>query len=443
MRFRSSLVAVVVVTIPLSFSAACSSSSGDAATDAGTSPGQGDVQTPSSTTTDTGDSGLADDGGIDASVASLTVGAACTADTQCLSGGCDDTMHCAAGRSCTQAHGGRTCGPNGDQSCCDTAAVPMPTTPFVLDKYNITAGRFRQFITKTQGNVRGYVQANRPTWFPTDWDAWLPNVMDDGTKIVGTDHTFPTGTGRDGVYQQLGPIHYGVEGPGNEGCLTKEIGNARTYRLPDAVNTTDFADVQQYTQDVLDEKPQQCTDFFMFAAFCIWDGGRMPTVDELAYAWDGGNANVHNYPWGNTPVPGGWNDAFDTQADAKSFAKVTPAGSDQTYANYRYNWWSPDTLKCVGATNQCDYSIYLAPPGRFPKGNGPFGHSDFTGNVYNMTMPPAAIPAGTTPDKIQVGLTRTGAFDGHGIPATRPAKGTSVWPATNKYLAVGSRCVRN
>jgi hypothetical protein len=64
--------------------------------------------------------------------------------------------------------------------------------------------------------------------------------------VTGDNHQFAPGEGRDGVYQQLGPIHYGTEGPGNEGCLTKQVGNARTYRLPDTVNTTLFADVQQY-----------------------------------------------------------------------------------------------------------------------------------------------------------------------------------------------------
>ncbi len=38
------------------------------------------------------------------------------------------------------------------------------------------------------------------------------------------------------------------------------------------------------------------------AAFCAWDGGRLPTFAELVYAGAGGEQN-RLYPWGDTPVP--------------------------------------------------------------------------------------------------------------------------------------------
>jgi formylglycine-generating enzyme required for sulfatase activity len=421
------------VLVGLGFAACGGSGNGDAVptTDGGTTVGP-DGAGP------IGDGATTDpDGGA---TGTLDTGAACSSDAQCKSGGCDDTGHCAAGRSCTQAHGGRTCGPAGDESCCTAIAVPKPGAPFVLDKYSVTAGRFRVFIDKTGGDVRGYVTAHRPAWFDTTWLAWLPKEMDDGTAVTGISHVFAPGQGLDGVYQQLGPIHYGVEGPGNEGCLTKQVGNARTYRLPDAVNTSLFADVQQYPQDVLDDKPMQCATFFMLAAFCIWDGGRMPTLEELDYAWDSGDAASHLYPWGNTPAPGGWNFPFDTSATATAYGVVTPAGSDQTVANYKYNFWSPTSLACLGNdAGACDYSVYVAPPGRFPKGNGPFGHADLAGDVYNAAMPPTP---GADPTTLAAGLARTGAFDNHAIPKTHPVTGFRTYAATNKYLAVGARCAR-
>jgi formylglycine-generating enzyme required for sulfatase activity len=382
--------------------------------------------------------------GSDAGQKLLPAGSACTADAQCASGGCDDTGVCALGRSCTKANGGRTCGASGTESCCVALPVPRPKAAFTLDKYSVTAGRFRVFIEKTGGDVRSYVHANRPAWFDAAWEPWLPNKMDDGTAVTGASHVFAAGQGLDGVYQQLGPIHYGTEGPGNEGCLTKEVGNARTYRLPDDVNTNLFADTQQYAEDALDQKPMQCATFYMFAAFCIWDGGRLPTLAELDYAWDAGDIPNHLYPWGNAPAPGGWDFPFDTQAHALAYGKPSPDGGavDQTVANYKYNFWLPDTLACLNNDpNACDYSVYLAPPGRFPKGNGPFGHADLAGDVYNVAMPPTAQP-GVDPATMTAGLARTGAFDNHAIPLVHPVTGFRTYTASNKYLAVGGRCAR-
>lgn len=389
-----------------------------------------------------GGDGAAIDGG-DSGSSLLPAGAACAADSDCQSNGCDDTLHCAVGRSCTQANGGRTCGPTGTESCCTAIPVPKPKAPFTLDKYSITAGRFRVFIDKTGGDVRGYVHAHRPAWFEPTWEAWLPNKMDDGTTTLTAPHQYLPGTGLDGVYQQLGPIHYGTEGPGNEGCLTSQVGNARTYRLPDAVNTSLFADTQQYPQEALDQKPMQCATFYMLAAFCIWDGGRIPTLDELDYAWDKGDAANHLYPWGNTPAPGGWDYPFDTQAHAMAFGKPAPDGGvDQTVANYKYNFWLPDTMACLNNDpNACDYSVFLAPPGRFPKGNGPFGHADLAGDVYDIAMPPTS-QAGVDPSMMSAGLARTGAFDNHAIPQQHPVGGFRTYTASNKYLAVGARCAR-
>jgi formylglycine-generating enzyme required for sulfatase activity len=268
----------------------------------------------------------------------------------------------------------------------------------------------------------------------------LPKEMDDGTVSTDANHLYPAGVGLDGVYQQLGPIHYGAkEMGGNEGCNTSQTGNARDFRLADDVNAY-FGDAQQYTQDILDQKPQQCTTFFMFAAFCIWDGGRLASFDELVYAWDKGDKASYAYPWGNTPAPGGWDNAYPYDPTGMGFGKVAPPGADQTFANYKYNFWMPSTIQCIGNDpNKCDYSVYVAPPGRFPKGNGPFGHADLAGNVYDVALPMTGT-AGSDPTMRSVSLARTGAFDNHQI--QRPDAMFATWHPYNKYLAVGARCAR-
>ena len=83
----------------------------------------------------------------------------------------------------------------------------------------------------------------------------------------------------------------------------------------------------------------------------------------------------------------------------------------------------------------------VAPPGRFPKGDGPLGHSDLVGNVYDLAGPLNGAP-GSDPTKRTAPLARTGAFDGHAIPNTHPASDTGKWNALQKYLAVGGRCAR-
>lgn len=433
----SSLLAVAsfaLVTSGILVFAACSGTSNEATVGSSEEGGTG------STDGGAGKGPVADD---DSGARDVPAGGACAKDSDCVSGGCGYDRKCAVSRSCTQHNGGDTCGEKGNESCCTSIAVPKSGGAFKLDKFNITAGRFRAFVEKTNGDIRGFIQKNRPSYFEPSWDAWVPNKLDDGTAVLTDGHLFGPGEGRDGVYQQLGPIHYGAEEEnGNRGCYTNEVGNARTYRLPDDVNKKLFNDVQQYPQDILDQKPIQCVTFFMIAAFCAWDGGRLPTIQELDYAWDGGEPGKHKYPWGNTPVPGGWDNAYPYDP-AGSFGKAMPAGSDQKRANYRYNFWMPAKIQCVNDDPaKCDYSVYIAPPGRFPSGDGPFGHSDLAGNVYNVAMPMSGT-AGSDPEKRNVGLNRTGAFDGHPIPNQHPVTGLKDWKSTNKYLAVGGRCARD
>ena len=48
--------------------------------------------------------------------------------------------------------------------------------------------------------------------------------------------------------------------------------------------------------------PINCVTFYVSYAFCIWDGGRLPTEAEFEFAAAGGSDD-RLYPWGDTPVP--------------------------------------------------------------------------------------------------------------------------------------------
>jgi formylglycine-generating enzyme required for sulfatase activity len=92
--------------------------------------------------------------------------------------------------------------------------------------------------------------------------------------------------------------------------------------------------------------PVACASWFEAYAFCIWDGGFLPSEAEWEYAAAGGSEQ-RPYPW--------------SHAD-------TPSVIDCSYANYDY---------CVGATNDVGSES--------PKGDGKYGHADLAGNVREWT----------------------------------------------------------
>jgi len=386
-------------------------------------------------------------------------GLSCSVAADCTSGGCTYLHKCADSISCTPQHGGDTCGATGaTESCCTTlpsAGLPqgkingVTVTTTTVDKYNITAGRMRAFVTATNGNLRGWITAHTPAWWNATWTNYLPNVLDDGA------YDGPHCTGAAGVtcgtYQEFGPVVHGTAGGGNMGCEIQYYG-ARSYRLPDAVNAS-FGDPQSYTQDFDDERAMNCVDAYILSAFCAWDGGHLPTLAQLDHVWGAGT-----YPWGTPAGPAPANPGHpvgylyanpgDPQngvvggplsystlawgafqaAPLVAYTAPPTAGElkDLEWANYNYNYWG-------GATQLgTDYTIYIAPPGRYPLGNGPYGHSDLAGSVFQ-----AADLVGTNDC-----WSRSGSWQGHGIPYAAAGSCGVNLPATNKYWAMGARCAR-
>ena len=441
LRARFSFISVAVLATCASAFAACGGSDNALVGGDGpeAAPRYGSEGGPASD----GGGPVADD---DSGARNVAVGGACTKDSDCVTGGCDYTLHCAAAASCTQHNGGDTCGATGKESCCTSIAVPKPGAAYKLDKFNITAGRMRVFVEKTKGDIRGYIQKNRPAWFEPAWDPWLPNVMDDGTAVTGDSHLFDTGKGQDGVYQQLGPIHYGAaEEGGNEGCLTKQVGNARTYRLP-----------RRREHEALRRRaavPAGRPRSEVPAVRDVLHGRRVLRVGRRTHADDRrARLRVGRRRPDHAPVSVG------QHADAGRLGQAVSVRPDRQGLRHRAARGlgsearelslqlldAPEPCSASATTlRKCDYSLYIAPPGTFPSGNGPFGHSDLAGNVYNVALPMSGTPGTDPATKRTVGLNRTGAFDGHAIPNKHPIQGFRTWASTNKYLAVGGRCARD
>ena len=299
----------------------------------------------------------------------------CLSDGDC-SGGlkCDTSNRCSPPPQPSCIGLAPTCGPNGNADCCASSVVPGGTfnrdndanypatvSDFRLDTYEITVGRFRKFWNAYPGDMPFGSGKNPNNASDPGWDAsWNTDAL-----------------------------------PASQGALTANIKCDSTYQTWTAGN---------------DALPMNCIDWYEAEAFCIWDGGRLPTEAEWNYAAAGGTAQ-RAYPWGS-------------------------AAPDCSYANF-YN-----SGYCVappsGAVNRVGSES--------PKGDGLYGQADLAGNVWEWVQDWYASPYKNPCNNCSY---TTGAsarvFRGGGFvnPATSllsSYRGYDV-PSDHNYL-YGGRCAR-
>ena len=249
---------------------------------------------------------------------------------------------CAAG-----GPGLSTCGPNGNESCCFSLPVTggvfyrtyqssgsgatgqadaATVSAFRLDKYEVTVGRFRQYVSYLVGGGsppsggsgkhthlsagKGLVDSARAGSFEAGWDpSWNTNI--------------PNGATAGSTWAQnlnCGPY----------GTWTASAGNNEML-------------------------PLTCLDWYEAHAFCIWDGGFLPSEAEWKYAAAGGD-QLRMYAWGS----------------------MDPGTASQ-YAMY-------DCYYPTGTRGNCTSLANIAKVGSTPLGLGRWGQLDLAGSVWEWNL---------------------------------------------------------
>ncbi len=326
-------------------------------------------------------------------------GKTCAVDGDCADPFCSFDKKCVTARSCKGTVGDATAGittcgryesnnpAKAHESCC--RSLPLPTTKTVrLDKYEVTAGRFRQFVESIPNkNVRQWVateiggntEAGKrlAVDIPANVRSLLPASMDPGdpmnivlqTGAVAMDNRVPSDLQgcftdwQDGVTGAYGHPTYWWP----QSVLQQHVGNS-DYGGPNKG--------RRFTQQQYDEKSMNCAPYWLYAAFCAWDGGRLPTYDEMFEAW-----GPNTYPW-----------------NTATYSFPLPPSGGQTYedtANYWNNQFS--FYGYPGFGDARDLAGLIAAPGRFIKdktartsANGE-AWLDLGANLMEMTR---AIPGG-------------------------------------------------
>jgi sulfatase modifying factor 1 len=247
----------------------------------------------------------------------------------------------------------------------ETPEHRVTVSPFSLDKYEVTLGRFRRFVDAYDG-------INAPP--PADGGG-NPNIPGTGWQAA-----------------------WNANLPADSATFQKALKCDSSHQTwMDLTGNTEVS-------------PINCVNWYEAFAFCLWDGGRLPTEAEWEYAAAGGDQN-RLYPWGSSPP---------------SCSLANGSG-------------------CVGN---------LVTVGSYPSGQGRWGHMDLAGNVwesvfdwyqetwYSSSLAGVTDPAETTSSPYRV--QRGGSVGGPNEDPSylRVVFRTYATPP-GRYYYVGLRCARN
>jgi formylglycine-generating enzyme required for sulfatase activity len=262
----------------------------------------------------------------------------------CSGGSCRHPPSCTASAPATLA-----CGAAGE-NCCTSPAVPPGTfyrdyvndgtgptqqassatvSAFRLDKYDVTVGRFRVFVDAWTNGYRPPAGSGKHTH------------LNGGLGLVNSDPAV-VGNPDPSLHYEPGWI------PGDNAYLALTTSNLIcSMATPPASTWT-------VTPGADEKLPMNCVDWYEAYAFCIWDGGFLPSEAEYAYAAAGGSED-REYPWGSTPP-----------------------GTASQYAIYFY-YYPDGSGTFLGVPN-------FAPVGTATLGAGKWTQLDLVGEVFQWSL---------------------------------------------------------
>jgi sulfatase modifying factor 1 len=301
-----------------------------------------------------------------------------------------------------------SCGPSCDENCSTSLEVPGGTydrtysnsgdggiafadpatvSTFRLDKYDVTVGRFRQFVEAV---------------LPADGGlGWLP-------PAGSGKHTYLNGGL--GLVNVGAPVDAGTQY--EPGWLASDNGNIAptTGNLTTNCDSVGYATWTPCPGDN-ENLPINCVNWFEASAFCIWDDGFLPSEAEWEYAAAGG-AQQLEFPWGS----------------------MAPGTTNQ-YAIYDC-YYPSGSPSCTNVSN-------IAPVGT--SGAGFWGQLDLAGNVWQWTLDWNAAYVDPCTDCAYLTETSARIFRGGGFSSAAPLllppyRGSG--PPAIRLVDFGLRCAR-
>ncbi|HET9958156.1 MAG TPA: SUMF1/EgtB/PvdO family nonheme iron enzyme [Polyangiaceae bacterium] len=312
---------------------------------------------------------------------------------------------CVAPPSCSGLS--ESCGVTGSDACCSSLAVPGGTfyrsydgvehgsqdapalvADFRLDKYEVTVGRFKRFMEAWTAGFRPADGSGKHSHL--NQGKGLLDVGANGMNELGWDPEWAASVSV---------------------AEARECDDAQTL-LSNAAN---------------DSLPMNCINWYEAYAFCIWDGGFLPSEAEWNYAASGGEEQ-RVYPWSKP--------ANSTNI-ACSFANYTQEGYTVgcTTPPKGSPTWMTGSPNRVGSES--------------PFGDGKYGHAGLAGNVaewvldWSWTYGACTNCARTTAaanDITRLRVARGGDAQAPQSSLQNGARG--VTPPSSRIYSTGVRCAR-
>jgi formylglycine-generating enzyme required for sulfatase activity len=215
----------------------------------------------------------------------------------------------------------------GDDALHSNTTYPANVSGFRLDAFDVTVGRFRSFVSA--------------------WDAgWRP--------AAGSGKHTHLNSGAGLVAQGMPGTYEAGWSAGDNANLATTLSGWTANLTPPTVNSPTWT----ASPTSNDNLPIAGVTWYETYAFCIWDGGFLPSDLEWLFAASGGgdgSSGQRVYPWSVPP---------DNSSQA-----------DCTHANFNNNLDpacpNPPTILAVGL---------------HPSGNGRWGQSDLGGNVWQRVL---------------------------------------------------------